>query len=77
LEGCSDGLKRLFIWDAPHLSDLSPLASGSMMESLEIWDSSITEISVVAAMPLLEVFLCMKQAARPSIIKDLSTFFLP
>jgi Leucine-rich repeat (LRR) protein len=71
LEGCPNGLKKLYIRPAPNLSDLSPLASCSMMESLVIDDSSITDISVVASMPLLEVFLCMRHAARPS-IKDLS-----
>ena len=58
LEGCPNGLRVLFIGQAPHLSDLSPLASCSMMESLEIHYSSITDISVVASMPLLEMFVC-------------------
>ena len=72
LEGCPNGLKRLGIGYAPHLSDLSPLASCSMMEELLIDDSSITDFSAVASMPLLEVFVCQKRAAgRPS-IKDLS-----
>jgi Leucine-rich repeat (LRR) protein len=43
-----------------------------MMEGLRILDSSIADISVVASMPLLEVFVCGKQEeGRPS-IKDLS-----
>ena len=71
LEGCPNGLRRLRIGGSPHLSDLSPLASCSMMESLTIWDSSITDISVVASMPLLEVFTCRKDPGSPS-IKDLS-----
>jgi hypothetical protein len=41
-----------------NVSDLSPLASYSMMESLRIGDPSITDISVVASMPLLEEFAC-------------------
>ena len=52
LEGCPDGLKKLWIGDAPHLSDLSPLASCSMMMALIIQDSSIIDISVVSSMPL-------------------------
>ena len=45
LDGCPDGLKGIFIGSAPHLSDLSPLASCSMMEELLIiQDSSITDI---------------------------------
>ena len=72
LEGCPDGLKKLWIGDAPNLSDPSPLASCSIMENLWIIDSSITDISVVASMPHLEVFVCQKDDARPS-IKDLSS----
>jgi Leucine-rich repeat (LRR) protein len=72
LEGCPDGLKRLIIGDSPHLSNLSPLASCSMMEILDIDDSSITDISAVASMPLLEEFACCKMVeGRPS-IEDLS-----
>ena len=71
LEGCPDGLKKLFIGNAPHLSNLSPLASCSMMKSLIIMNSSITDITVVSSMPLLEVFSCQKAAGRPS-IKDLT-----
>ena len=71
LEGCPNGLRVLFIGQAPHLSDLSPLASCSMMESLGIRGSSITDISVVALMPLLEEFACQKGEERPS-VKDLS-----
>ena len=71
LEGCPNGLKKLEIVNAPHLSDLSPLASCSMMESLEIHYSSITDISVVSSMPLIEVFACPKDLERPS-IDDLS-----
>lgn len=68
LEGCPIGLKRLFIGDSPHLSDLSPLATCSMMEILDIDDSSITDISAVASMPLLEEFACCKMVpGRPSI----------
>ena len=73
LEGCPDGLKTLWIGDAPHLSDLSPLASCSMMESLGITDSSITDISVVASMPLLKHFVCQKGTAERPSIKDLSS----
>jgi hypothetical protein len=51
-------------------SDLSPLASCSMMEHLEIWSSSVTDISVVDSMPLLEEFYCIKYSQQPS-IKDL------
>jgi Leucine-rich repeat (LRR) protein len=70
LEGCPNGLKKLYIRPAPNLTDLSPLASCSMMESLMIWNSSIIDISVVASMPLLEVFICRKRYPdRPS-IKD-------
>jgi hypothetical protein len=58
---CSDGLKKLLIGNASHLSDLSPLASCSMMVISEILDSCIVDIP-------LEVFICRK---RPS-IKDLS-----
>ena len=71
LEGCPDGLKWLSIHFAPHLTDLSPLASCSVMESLTIAGSSVTDISVVSSMPLLEVFICEKNAGRPW-IKDLS-----
>jgi internalin A len=71
LEGCPDRLKKLYIGYAPHLSDLSPLASCSIMEELLIDDSYITDISVVASMPLLEAFVCRKMQGRPS-IKDLS-----
>jgi hypothetical protein len=71
LEGCPDGLK-LWIGRAPHLSDLSPLASCSMMDYLWIEDSTITDISVTSSMPLLKTFACQKRVAdRPS-IKDLS-----
>ena len=66
LEGCPNGLKKLEIGAAPLFSDLSPLASCSMMESLKIYSSSITDISVVSSMPLLENFGCHKGAA-PSI----------
>ena len=72
LEGCPNGLKRLWIGDAPHIIDLSPLASCSMMESLWISNSSISDISVVASMPHLDEFGCQKRGqGRPS-IKDLS-----
>jgi Leucine-rich repeat (LRR) protein len=71
LEGCPNGLKKLHIGCAPHLSDLSPLASCSMMQYLLIRDSSITDISVVALMPLLEMFVCEKDPESSS-IKDLS-----
>ena len=71
LEGCPDGLKKLFIGNATHLSDLSPLASCSMMKSLIIMKSSITDITVVSSIPLLEIFVCWKAPGRPS-IKDLS-----
>jgi hypothetical protein len=71
LEGCPNELKRLDIGDAPHLSDLSPLASCSIMEDLWINDSFITDITVVASMPLLEVFGCRKDPGSPS-INDIS-----
>ena len=71
LEGCPNGLKKLAIGCAPHLSYLSPLASCSMMESLEVDFSSITNISIVSLMPLLKGFSCRKALGRPS-IKDLS-----
>ena len=71
LEGCPDGLKELYIDNAPHLSDLSPLASCSMMAVLGLTYSSITDISVVASMPLLEEFACQPNQGIPS-IKDLS-----
>ena len=72
LEGCPDGLKKLSIGEAPHLSDLSPLASCFKMESLVLTDSSVTDISVVSSMLLLNVFACYKgDQERPS-IKDLS-----
>ena len=71
LEGCPDGLRILYIGSAPDLSDLSPLASCSKMKILFIEDSSVTDISVVSSMPLLEVFVCLKYPGRPS-IKDLS-----
>jgi hypothetical protein len=71
LEGCPNGLKKLHIGYAPHLSDVSPLASCSIMEDLWVEDSSITDISVVASMPLLELFACQKRAGSLS-IKDLS-----
>ena len=70
LEGCPDGLKRLWIGNARHLSDLSPLASCTMMEILEILDSNINDISAVASMPLLKVFV-LQNRGRPS-IKDIS-----
>ena len=72
LEGCPDGLKRLVIGNAPHLSDLSPLASCTMMESLTIRTSSIVDISVVISMPLFEVFMCSKVGIGSPSIKDLS-----
>ena len=71
LEGCPNGLKRLDIGFAPHLSDLSPLASCSMMECLEIGVSSVTDISVVSSMPLLEVFICGKEPGGSS-MRDIS-----
>jgi hypothetical protein len=71
LEGCPDRLKKLWIARAPHLSDLSPLASCSMMQDLRIQNSSITELSVVASMPLLEVLDCQREEGLAS-IKDLS-----
>jgi Leucine-rich repeat (LRR) protein len=71
LGGCPNGLKKLDIGNAPYLSDLSPLASCSMMDYLWIYDSSITEISVVASMPLIETLVCQKGHGSPS-IKDLS-----
>ena len=72
LEGCPNGLKRLSIGRALHLSDLSPLATCSMMQCLALEESSIIDISVVASMPLLEAFMCTKVGiGRPS-IKDLS-----
>ena len=72
LEGCLDGLKGLVIGRAPHLSDISPLASCIMMDTLFIEDSSITDISVVVSIPLLNTFTCQKRGlGRPS-IKDLS-----
>ena len=74
LEGRPDGLKRLWIGYATHLSNLSPLASCLMMKSLVIWDSSITDITVVSSMPLLGEFTCRKAAGGPS-IKDLSPLF--
>ena len=67
LEGCPDGLKKLFITEAFRLSDLSPLASCSMIEILDIDHSSITDISAVDSMPLLELFFCMKLNQEPSI----------
>ena len=71
LEGCPDGLKRLVVGNTSHLSDLSPLASCIKLEVLYIdrkhEDSSITEISAVSSIPLLEEF-CI----RKSSIKDLS-----
>ena len=67
LEGCPCRLKQLDIGYAPHLSDLSSLASCSTMTSLVIWDSSITDISVITSMPLLEMFVCEKRSGRPSI----------
>ena len=70
LEGCPDGLKWLYIGEAPHLSDLSPLASCSMMAALSIMKSIITDISLLASMPLLELFCCQKDPGSPS-IKDL------
>jgi Leucine-rich repeat (LRR) protein len=71
-DACPDGLKRLYIGGAPHLSDLSPLASCSVMEHLWIGESSITDISVVASMPLLEEFACCKMVYGSPSIKDLS-----
>ena len=72
LEGCPDGMTRLLIGDAPHLSDLSPLSSCSRLESLDIEDSSVTDISVVSLMPRLKELVCCKAVeGRPS-IKDLS-----
>ena len=75
LEGCPDGLKRLFIGHAPHLSDLSPLASCSTMKMLWISDSSVTDIALVASMPLLEVFACQKRVDERPSIKHLSLLF--
>ena len=71
LNGCPHGLKQLLTGVAPHLSDISAVASCSMMESFQIPSSSITDISVVASMPLLKVFGCEKDPDRPS-IEDLS-----
>ena len=53
------------------ITDLSPLAACSAMFYLAIRFQSVTDISVVASMPLLEVFVCQKEEGRPS-IKDLS-----
>jgi hypothetical protein len=60
LEGCPFQLKMLDVGFAPYLSDLSPLASCSKMEKLQMRDSSVTDISVVASMPLLQEFNCQK-----------------
>ena len=57
--------------NAPHLSDLSPLISCTMMKSLDIRSSSVTGISVVSLMPFLEVLACQKDPGRP-LIKNLS-----
>jgi hypothetical protein len=70
LASCSM-LRDIKIDQAINISDLSPLASCSRMESLEIWNSSIADISVVASMPLLKAFQCQKVSGKPS-IKDLS-----
>ena len=73
LKGCPIGLKWLSIGLAPHLSDISPLASCTMMRVLNLNATIITDISVVASMPLLETFSCYKSedAIQPS-ITDLS-----
>ena len=72
LDGCPDGLKKLYIGEAPYLSDLSSLASCSMMEELLIEDSSITDISAVSLMPLLQWFAFQKRDPERPSIKDLS-----
>ena len=71
LEGCPDGLKKLSIGEAPHLSDLSPLASCSMIQGLQIFISSITDISFISSMPLLEMIGFQKDEGCPS-VEDLS-----
>ena len=72
LEGCPDGIKWLYIGNAPHLSDLSPLVSCSIMRCLIFQDSSITDILVVASIPLLNTFTCQKRGPESPSIKDLS-----
>ena len=76
LEGCPDGLTHLWIGNAPHLSDLSPLKSCSRMENLRITNSSITDISAVTSMPLLEVFYFRRRDDELPSIKDLSSLSL-
>ena len=74
--GCPNGLKSLLLLGfTPHLSDLSPLASCPMLKYLSISGSSVTDISVVSSLPLLETFDCIQEVdpynGRPS-ISDLS-----
>lgn len=59
LEGCPCGLRRLKITSSPHLSDLSPLASCSMMESLCIGSSSIKDLSPLSSCPVLKTLHIM------------------
>jgi hypothetical protein len=73
LEGCPSGLRNLHIGDCPHLSDLSPLASCSMMAVLVINNSSISDVSAVSHMLRLERFVLQKDEEMPS-VKDLSPF---
>lgn len=60
LDRCPLGLKRLWIGHAPHLDSIDGLSSCSLIESLTIADSNITNISVVSLMPFLEEFVCDK-----------------
>ena len=57
LRNCS-ALDTLSISKGQMITNLSPLASCSMMEELTTLDSSITDISAVASMPLLIRFCC-------------------
>jgi len=65
LEGCPDGLKKLWIGDAPHLSDFSPLASCSMKENLDILNSSIISLPY-QLVQLLRLFQSMAALSSPA-----------
>lgn len=60
LEGCPSGLACLWLGEARNLSDISPLVRCSMMQIFRTINSSISDISVVASMPLLTDFHCLK-----------------
>jgi Leucine-rich repeat (LRR) protein len=70
LEACLS-LGSLVLKCQSSISDLTPLAACTMLTTLEIPNSYITDISVLSKMPMLEKVVLGKEVSRLS-IKDLS-----